>query len=156
MRSGAWPAADLVSAVDDLVAACFSDANGVIQPTDLALISFSVQERQSDVLLGRSLPPDPASSDVREAMSEQFRQGDFTGGVEDAIAELGNQIDAESPALPADSGSGAGGAGTTGGSDASSSTGGGQPQQRHGLARHRTYGEQHRGERGIEHGEPAQ
>ena len=107
------PNGDLVSAIDDLVAACFSDANGVIQPIDLALISFSVQDRQSDVVLGRALPPDPASSDVRDAMSDRFRQGDFTGGVAEAIAELTNQINAESPALPADSGSGATGSGST-------------------------------------------
>ncbi len=108
------PNGDLLSAVDELVAACFSDANGVIQPTDLALISFSVQDRKSDVVLGRALPPDPASSDVRDAMSDRFRQGDFTGGVEDAIAELTNQINAESPALPADSGSGATGSASDG------------------------------------------
>ncbi len=118
------PGGDLLAAIDDLVASCFSDANGVIQPTDLALISFSVQDRQSDVLLGRSLPPDPASSDVRDAMGDQFRQGDFTGGVEDAIAELTNQINADSPALPADGGSGSTGAGSEAGTDTTSSTDG--------------------------------
>ncbi|MEZ5409121.1 MAG: hypothetical protein R2761_13910 [Acidimicrobiales bacterium] len=100
------PGGDLISAIDELVASCFTDANGVIQPTDLALISFSVQDRQSDVLLGRALPPDPASADVRDALADRFRQGDFTGGVEDAIAELTNQINAESPALPGDTGTG--------------------------------------------------
>ncbi|MDH5290299.1 MAG: hypothetical protein OEY41_09895, partial [Acidimicrobiia bacterium] len=72
------PGGDLVSAIDELVASCFTDADGVIQPTDLALISFSVNGRQSDVLLGRVLPPDPASADVRDAMGDRFRQGDFT------------------------------------------------------------------------------
>lgn len=105
------PNGDLVAVIDDLVATCFSDANGVIQPTDLALISFSVGDRQSDVLFGRALPADPASSDVRDAMADRFRQGDFTGGVEDAIAELANQINAESPALPAGDSVGATGAG---------------------------------------------
>jgi len=124
------PNGDLISVIDDLVATCFSDAGGVIQPTDLALISFSVEDRQSDVLLGRALPPDPASADVRDAMGDRFRQGDFTGGVEDAIAELTNQINAESPALPADdsstgSGSGAGDAATATDGDDTSSGGNG-------------------------------
>ncbi|MDH3679136.1 MAG: hypothetical protein OEV40_04215, partial [Acidimicrobiia bacterium] len=66
------PGGELTEAVDELIAECFADV------ADLAVLAFSVEDRQSDVFLGPQLPGLTTADAIQETMSEQFPDGRFT------------------------------------------------------------------------------
>lgn len=83
------PDSDLVTAVDEVVAACWPNEQGGVAD-EVAVLGLSVEDRISDVLLGRSWTgvagdPDELRTDV---MGPFFDDTDYTGGLLAAIDTL--------------------------------------------------------------------
>ncbi len=92
----------LSDAVDELVAACVEE-EGPTWDDDLAIISVAAAERSSDVYFGPLVSSISNPRAVRESASEQFGEGDFTGGVNTAIDLLAADIEfAASAPAPGD------------------------------------------------------
>lgn len=102
------PGADLEAAVNDVVAECFGNDAGGLDPSTVVL-SVSVDDRVSDLWVGdRWLGAVGAVEDIRgDVMGSRFGDGDFTGGFVDGITEISNRIDEATAAAPADDGTGA-------------------------------------------------
>ena len=81
------PGGDLAGSVDEIIAMCFADVDGVVDP-NLALFSFSVDDRLADVFLGPALPGGTFPQELQETMSASFPSGEFAAGVSNAIEEL--------------------------------------------------------------------
>lgn len=85
---------DLPATSDDLIAACFADDEGAIDG-DLALFTFSVEDRAADVFLGPALPGGSIPTELAETMAASFPD-DFTQGVVNSLTELDNRLGAGS------------------------------------------------------------
>lgn len=97
------PDGDLEAAVDDVVAECFGDGGGGVDPSTVVL-SVSVEDRVSDLWVGDRWRA--AVGNVEEirgdVMGSRFGDGDFTGGFVDGITEIGSRIDETTAIAPAD------------------------------------------------------
>jgi hypothetical protein len=112
------PGGDLDARVDEIVAACFAAGSG--QPLgELALFAFSVDDRVAVVVLGPALPGGDLALELRETMTARFPEGDYTGGVLDAIDELSANLER---AAGSGEGSGSLPAGESAGGDGGSQT----------------------------------
>ena len=111
------PGGDLPAVIDELIARCI-ESEGPDWDDDIAVISFSVQDRASDVFYGMSISPQSDPDAVRESMSNQFAAADFTGGVITAIDNLAEDLGADvaSP-IDADAGTDGESDGSTGAAD---------------------------------------
>ena len=90
------PQADLVAAVDEVLATCFDDdVTGEINE-DIVVLGVSVDDRLSDVLVGERWRTAVPDADVlrSEVMGPRFANGDFTGGLVAAIDEVAVGVDA--------------------------------------------------------------
>ncbi len=88
------PDGDLGAAVDDIVAQCFGNDSGGLDPSTVVL-SVSITDRVSDLWVGdRWLADVGAVEEIRgDIMGSRFADGDFTGGFVDGITEISNRID---------------------------------------------------------------
>jgi LPXTG-motif cell wall-anchored protein len=75
----------------DATAVC-SDTADATSNGELVIISFSVADRRSAVFSGPTISPRSDPDAVRESMSAQFADGDFTGGVVTGIDTLADDL----------------------------------------------------------------
>jgi hypothetical protein len=114
---------DLTASADLTLEQCFDAASGAA-PADLALLSFSLDERSADVYVGTALAGQATSDRMLEAMTGAFGDGAFTEGVALAVEELLVELRAVDQGSPASeshtdgagegNGSGGGGGGSIG------------------------------------------
>lgn len=118
------PNADLTAVVDDLVLACFGDADSGLRP-DVIVLAVSVGDRRSDVVIGeRWRPAFPQPDQLRvDVMGRFFSNNNFTGGLVAAADEIAAQID-DQLLSEADQSSGTGSSGGSDGVDSDEAVGG--------------------------------
>ncbi len=89
------PGGDLVDAVNEIVAQCFSDGGEGLDDSTV-MISLSIEDRQSDLWIGDRWLADVGDADaIREnTIGDRARDGEYTEAMTDAIVEISSRIDA--------------------------------------------------------------
>lgn len=87
---------DLVAAIDELITTCYSGDGDQVDPS-VVVLGLSINDRQSDLVVGdRWLTPVGDLNEIRQdVMGSKFAEGNYTEGMTDAVALVGERISAD-------------------------------------------------------------